>query len=55
MYDIAGLEFPAQVARDGVDRIEISVPAPEVDRALRHHRARKENIKRISDRLILWL
>ena len=55
MHDIAGLEFPAQIACRRVQRVKISVAASEIHSAICHHRAREKHIKRIGDGLVLRL
>ena len=55
VHDIAGFEFPAQIASRRVQRIEVAIAAPKINRAVRHYRARQKNIERISHRLVLRL
>src|ERR1700704_4351062 len=55
MHDFAGFEFPFQLAGNGVERVQVSVPASEINRALRDHRTRQENVVLIDDRLGLRL
>src|SRR5262245_10618769 len=51
MNDVAGLEFPALLAGGEIDRVQISVAATEIDRALCDYRARKIDIVGVGDRL----
>ncbi len=52
MHHVAGLEFPAQLTGRGVDGVEISVTAAEINCALRHYRAGEKNIESIGDGLV---
>ena len=47
MHNIAGLKFPAQLARISVQRIKISVAAAEVNCAVHHRRTGEKDIEDI--------
>src|SRR4051812_4763836 len=51
MNNVAGLEFPTLFTGHDIDRVHISVAAPEIDRALGDDRTRKIDIVGVGDRL----
>ena len=55
MHDIAGPEFPAQLTRVSVQRIEISVAAAEVNCAVHHCGTGKKDVERIGKGLVFRL
>src|SRR5690242_21266559 len=52
---IAGFELPVQFPTIGINTIDKSVAASEINRAISYHRTGQKNVERIGDGLILRL